>query len=183
MDHEVLSPCLKWLTPTLSSFNSAHTFISGLSNSVYPAMSQSSGKDWRWGGCSLLLFSWWRRQCRWNCGLCCSLVPHLIVIGKREPRGWERNYPSTALPTPDSISSALEWNAGSCDEKPVTNPLSRGTTSGMQVSAMHPLQILLHPLGICKISKANMLISLLIKPATPTAATCCLCWTAMVGKS
>ena len=76
----------------------------------------------------MLLFSWWRRQCRWDCGLCCSLVPHLVVIGKREPRGWERNYPSTALPTPDSISSALEWNAGSCDEKPVTNPLSRGTT-------------------------------------------------------
>jgi len=37
--------------------------------------------------------------------------------------------------------------------------ITRPAAKGVQVSAMHPLQIWLHPPAICKISKTNMLIN------------------------
>jgi len=45
---------------------------------------------------------------------------------------------------------------------------------GVQVGAVHPL-------GICKISKTNMLVSPLKNVRHPTASTCCLCCTAVAG--
>ena len=55
-----------------------------------------------------------------------------------------------------------------------------------QEGATHPLQIWMHPLGIFKISRTNMMISPLKKKKNvlhPTASTCYLCWTAAVGKT
>jgi hypothetical protein len=37
---------------------------------------------------------------------------------------------------------------------------------GVQLGAVHPIKLWIHPLEICKISKRNMLNSLLKKPAT-----------------
>ena len=46
----------------------------------------------------------------------------------------------------------------------------------MQLATMHPIQISMHPLGIRKISKTNMLISALKTARLPTGSSCCLCW-------
>jgi hypothetical protein len=54
---------------------------------------------------------------------------------------------------------------------------------GFQVGAMHPLQIWMHPLGIYKISKTNILISPLKNVRHPTASSCYLWWTAAVGNN
>jgi hypothetical protein len=40
-------------------------------------------------------------------------------------------------------------------------------TQGVHIGAMHPQQIWMHPLRFCKISKTNLLIRPLKKPATP----------------
>jgi hypothetical protein len=44
---------------------------------------------------------------------------------------------------------------------------SRHIVRGLQVGALHPLQTWMHPLGICKISKTDVLISSLKTHATP----------------
>ena len=51
----------------------------------------------------------------------------------------------------------------------------------MQLDAMHPLQIWMDPPGICKVSNTNMLISPLNNVPRPTASTCCLSFTSVVG--
>jgi hypothetical protein len=45
-----------------------------------------------------------------------------------------------------------------------------------------PTTNLMHPVGMYKMSKTNTLISLLKYVPIPTPYTCCLCWTAVVGK-
>jgi hypothetical protein len=55
-------------------------------------------------------------------------------------------------------------------------PIARGVQ-------MHPLQIRMHPSGICKISKTNMLISPLEYVRQSTASTYCLCRTAVAGNN
>jgi len=45
----------------------------------------------------------------------------------------------------------------------VSRLCKQARSQGVQVGAMHPLQIWMHPLGICKISQTNMLISQLQK--------------------
>lgn len=51
-----------------------------------------------------------------------------------------------------------------------------------QRSAVHPLEIWEHQLGICKMSKTCLLISPLKTMPQPTASPCCLCWTDVVVK-
>ena len=51
----------------------------------------------------------------------------------------------------------------------------------MQLATMHPIQIWMHPLGIRKISKANLLISALKTVRHPNGSSYCLCWAAEVG--
>jgi hypothetical protein len=54
---------------------------------------------------------------------------------------------------------------------------------GVQVGAMHLLQIWMHRLGICKISKINLLISRLKNVRHRAASTCCLCWSDVVANN
>jgi hypothetical protein len=54
---------------------------------------------------------------------------------------------------------------------------------GVQVDAMHPLQTWMHRLGICKISKTNMLISPLKNLQHSTVVMCCLWQTAVDGNN
>ena len=44
-----------------------------------------------------------------------------------------------------------------------------------------PTRNWMYPLGICKLSKTNILISQLKNVRNPTISTCCLCWTAVGG--
>jgi len=59
---------------------------------------------------------------------------------------------------------------------------SRSVATEVHLGAVHPLQIWMHPLGICKMSKTNMLISPPKDTRHPTIYTCCLCWSAVGGK-
>ena len=59
----------------------------------------------------------------------------------------------------------------------------RPVARGVQVTAMHPLQIWMHTLAICKLSKTNMLISLLKDKWHPNTSMCCNFWTIMVGNN
>jgi hypothetical protein len=56
--------------------------------------------------------------------------------------------------------------------------LSRPVGRGLRMGAMFPLQIWIDPLGICRISKKNMLIIQLKHVRHPTTSTCCVRFTA-----
>ena len=56
-------------------------------------------------------------------------------------------------------------------------------SQGVQLGALHQLQFWIHPLGIWKILKADMLISPLKILRHGTASACCLCWPAVVGNT
>jgi hypothetical protein len=60
---------------------------------------------------------------------------------------------------------------------------TRSVARGVQVGAVHPLQIWMHPLWICKISETNTFISPLKDMRHSTTSTCCPCWTTVVGNN
>jgi hypothetical protein len=59
----------------------------------------------------------------------------------------------------------------------------RPVARGMQMGVMLPIQIWKLPLRICRISKKNLLISPLKNVRHPTASTCYVCRTAVVGNN
>lgn len=59
----------------------------------------------------------------------------------------------------------------------------RPVARGVQVGAMHPVHIWMHPIGIRKMSKTIKLSSPLRNVRHPTASSSCLCWPTVAGNN
>jgi hypothetical protein len=80
---------------------------------------------------------------------------------------------ATPEPPPPPRRQHTQLNSDSCNL--LFTEINANKICPCLYKQQHPLQIWLRPLGICKISKTNMLTSPLKDVQHPTASTSCLC--------